>query len=114
MLLGLCGCNAAPQETAAPTETVNAGPDPKEDTVVNILMVGNSFCYYYVEELYGMAETLGYELYITNLYYGGASIKSHWTWLTDLSVGNGKCEYWITSQSAISCASTRVVMVGCL
>lgn len=64
--------------------------------VIDILMIGNSFCYSYVDELYAMADTLGYQLNITNLYYGGASIKSHWTWLTDLSVGNGKCEYWIT------------------
>ena len=65
--------------------------------VIDILMIGNSFCYSYVDELYAMADTLGYQLNITNLYYGGASIKSHWTWLTDLSVGNGKCEYWITN-----------------
>lgn len=64
--------------------------------VLNILMIGNSFCYSYVDELYGMADALGYQLNITNLYYAGASIKSHWTWLTDLSEGNGKCEYWIT------------------
>ena len=67
-----------------------------EKEVIDILMIGNSFCYSYVEELYNMADSLGYQLNITNLYYGGASIKSHWTWLTDLSVGNGKCEYWIT------------------
>lgn len=67
-----------------------------EKEVIDILMIGNSFCYSYVDELYGMAETLGYQLNITNLYYGGASIKSHWTWLTDLSEGNGKCDYYIT------------------
>lgn len=64
--------------------------------VLDILMIGNSFCYSYVDELYGMADALGYQLNITNLYYAGASIKSHWIWLTDLSEGNGKCEYWIT------------------
>ena len=42
MLLGLCGCTAAPQETSAPVETTQAAgqlPDPGEDGVMNILMV---------------------------------------------------------------------------
>ena len=29
---------------------------PKEDEVLNILMVGNSFCYYYPDELFGLAK----------------------------------------------------------
>ena len=64
--------------------------------VINILMIGNSFCYSYVDELYGMAETLGYRLNITNLYRAGASIKSHWTWVDSPAEGVGKCEYYIT------------------
>ena len=64
--------------------------------VLDILMIGNSFCYSYVDELYGLADSLGYQLNITNLYYAGASIKSHWTWLDDPAEGNGKCEYWVT------------------
>lgn len=62
----------------------------------NILMIGNSFCYSFVEALWGMARTLGHELCITNLYRGGCSIKSHYTWLQDPAVGAGKCEYFIT------------------
>lgn len=67
-----------------------------DQEVLDILMIGNSFCFSYVDELYGMAESLGYQLNITNLYYGGASIKSHWNWLNDPVAGNGKCEYYIT------------------
>lgn len=67
-----------------------------EKEVIDILMIGNSFCYSYVDELYGMAETLGYHLNVTNLYRGGCSIKSHWTWLDDPVEGTGKCEYYIT------------------
>lgn len=64
--------------------------------VLNILMIGNSFCYSYVDELYGMAETLGYQLNITNLYRGGCSIKSHYNWLMNPMEGTGKCEYYVT------------------
>ena len=69
------------------------GKDPK---TMNILMIGNSFCYSYVDELYGMAAELGYELNITNLYRGGCSIKSHYKWLQDPAEGADKCEYFIT------------------
>ena len=36
--------------------------DPAQDDTINILMIGNSYCYYYVEELYGIAAADGYEL----------------------------------------------------
>lgn len=63
---------------------------------MNILMIGNSFCYAYVEELCGMAAALGRKLRIANLYRGGCSIKSHYTWLHNPAEGAGKCEYFIT------------------
>ena len=78
MLLGLCGCNAAPQETTVPTETGNLGPDPKEDNVMNILMVGGSFCYYYVEELYGIAKAAGVDMRVCNVYRSGCNTEKHY------------------------------------
>ena len=42
--------NEIQMESTAPGELVK--PD---DGVINILMIGNSYCYYYVEELYGLA-----------------------------------------------------------
>lgn len=54
--------------------------DPKEDGVINILMIGHSFCYYYVEELYGIAKAAGVEMKVCNVYYSGCSIQRHWTW----------------------------------
>ena len=49
---------------------------------IKILMVGNSFCLSFTEELYKLAEEAGKELYICNLYYGGCSIERHWKSLT--------------------------------
>ena len=65
---------------------------------MKILMIGNSFCYSYVEALWGMAATLGQDLQITNLYRGGCSIKSHYTWLLDPAAGEGKCDYFVTDR----------------
>jgi hypothetical protein len=51
--------------------------DPKDDDVLNILMIGNSYCYYYVEELYGMAEAAGIEMLVCNAYYSGCPLSKH-------------------------------------
>ena len=49
----------------------------EDKEVKNILMIGNSFCYYYVEELCGIASADGYELTVANLYKSGAKIVEH-------------------------------------
>ncbi len=57
--------------------------DPKKDDVINLLMIGNSFCYYYVEELYGMAKEAGIQMKIYNLYYSGCTVPKHWNWFLE-------------------------------
>ena len=47
---------------------------------MNILMVGNSFCYYYVDELCGIAKAAGVDMQIGNVYYPACSMKQHYTW----------------------------------
>ena len=59
---------------------LNKIPDPGDDGVIDVLMIGGSFNYYYVEELYGMAEAAGIPMRVCNLYYSGAGPKQHWTW----------------------------------
>ena len=54
--------------------------DPAEDDVINVLMIGHSFCYYYVEELYGIAKAAGVNMKVCNVYYSGCPLKKHWTW----------------------------------
>ena len=53
---------------------------PKEKEVMNILMVGNSFCYYYPDELFGLAKAAGIEMNICNVYYSGCPIYKHYEW----------------------------------
>lgn len=96
MLLVLCGCNATPQETTASTETVNSGPNPKEDDVMNILMIGNSFCYYYVEELYGIAKAAGIDMRVCNVYYSGCKLEMHYNWWKN---GEANYDFYVTDEN---------------
>ena len=64
---------------------------------IDLLMIGNSFCYYYVQELYGIANAAGVEINVTNLYEAGCYVEEHWTWLTNEYEGKGKYQYWITN-----------------
>ena len=54
--------------------------DPAQDDVINVLMIGNSFCNGYVEELYGIAKAAGVNMKVCNLYYPGCTLSQHWTW----------------------------------
>lgn len=84
-ILGLCACGAT-EET--PTETteyklpngIMQKSDPAEDDTLNILLVGNSGCYYYVEELHGMLEAVGIKSRICNVYYSGCLLSQHYNW----------------------------------
>ena len=62
-------------------EGMNCFTTEKEDPI-KILMIGNSFCLSFTEELYDLAEEAGKDIYIANLYYGGCSIERHWKSLT--------------------------------
>lgn len=54
--------------------------DPADDGILNILMIGNSYCYSYSDELYEIAKAAGIEMRICNVYYSGCSIAKHWSW----------------------------------
>ena len=53
---------------------------PQEDDVLNILMIGSSGCYYYVEELYGLLEAAGIKANVCNVYYSGCKLYQHYNW----------------------------------
>lgn len=53
--------------------------------IKNILMIGNSFCYYFTQELFNIAAADGYDLKVANLYKSGCSVEEHWNWLHDNS-----------------------------
>ena len=59
-----------------------------------ILAIGNSFCYRLVQELYGIAEADGQEIFMTDLYYAGCTVNQHWNWLQNKTPNY---QYWITN-----------------
>lgn len=95
------GCSNT-QETPTTTEEVKPlnimqNSDPAQDNELNILMIGNSFCYYYVEELYGMLAAAGYKnVNVCNVYYDGCTLEQHWTWWKS---GEANYKYYTTNES---------------
>ena len=77
--------STAEQREEEKTETVEkVFADPKEDGELNILLIGNSYSYYWCDELYGMLAAAGYkDAKIYNVYYSGCSLEKHWNWLQD-------------------------------
>lgn len=76
------------------TMTTPQKPDPATDDTLNILMIGSSFCYYYVEELYGMLKAAGIRANVCNVYYSGCPLEKHWNWW---KLGEAHYEYFITN-----------------
>jgi len=82
-------------------ETMNTNETPKEETktrppkddVIDVLMIGNSYCYYYVEELYEMAKAAGIKMRVCNVYYSGCSLEQHYVWW---KTGQSKYQYFET------------------
>ena len=92
-ILSACAKTEAP-ETTAPNVNLQL-PDPGEDGILNILMVGNSFSFYYVEELYGMLDAVGIEARVCNVYYPGCKLEQHWTWWKS---GEANYQYIVTDK----------------
>ncbi len=54
---------------------------PSEDEEMNILFIGNSYSYYWPDELANLLGAAGYEnVLVCNIYHSGASFEDHWTW----------------------------------
>lgn len=68
----------------------------KQDDTINILMIGNSFCYYFVEELYGLAKAAGIKMRVCNVYYSGCRLEQHYNWWKE---GAAKYEFFTTDKN---------------
>ena len=87
-VLGACG--APDTQGGDSTEADTVAADTSNDIYIerenkeikNILMIGNSFCNYYVEELCGIAYADGYEITVANLYKSGAALSEHYNSFT--------------------------------
>ncbi len=73
-------------------------PNPDEDDVMRVLMIGNSFCYYFPDELYEMAKEAGIKMQVCNVYYSGCRLQQHWDWLQD-KVAN--YEFYIRDEKGV-------------
>ena len=71
--------NNAPETTEGRSDIMQK-EDPKQDDTFNLLMIGNSFCYYFTDELFGLAKAAGIKLRVANIYYSGCMLEQHWTW----------------------------------
>ena len=98
--LAACSAGLAPVEDEAPAVTTTKKQekkteekketeekifeDPKEDGELNILLIGNSYSYYWCDELYGMLAAAGHkDAKIYNVYYSGCKFYQHWNWLVN-------------------------------
>lgn len=94
-IFSACG-NGQANTTKLP-ENIMQKSDPAQDDELNILMIGNSFCYYYVEELYGMLAAAGYKnVNVCNVYYSGCTLDKHWSWFKS---GSANYEYFTTNDT---------------
>ena len=57
--------------------------NPAEDDVFNLLMIGNSHCFYYTDELVALAAAAGIKMRVSNVYYSGCTISMHYKWWKD-------------------------------
>lgn len=66
---------------------------PAEDDVIDVLMIGSSFCYYYVEELAQLAAEAGIEMRVCNAYHSGGKLYEHHDWWLE---GAKEYQFWQT------------------
>ena len=65
----------------------------EDDGVIDLLMIGNSFCFYYVEELEAMARAAGVPIRVCNVYAGGCTLTQHHTWWKN---GESNYDFYVT------------------
>jgi hypothetical protein len=85
MAAALIGCgNTVNTQTTMEGTTLTKEDNYTPDSTLRILMIGNSFCYYYVEELYELLMENPPEgidaVEVYNLYYSGGTMTQHYTW----------------------------------
>lgn len=109
--LAACGkVQPTPKETEE-TMDIYQKTDPAADDRLNLLMIGNSGCYYYVEELYGMLEAAGIPANVCNVYYDGCKLSQHWTWWKNKEA---RYQYFITNEDGRIKAGDGVDLEWCL
>ncbi len=96
LFLAACSQQAEITETEPKNMNIYQKDDPAKDDVLNILMIGNSGCYYYVDELYGMLYAAGIKANVCNVYYDGCKLSQHWKWWKSKE---SHYDYFITNEN---------------
>ena len=86
-------------------------PTPTDDGIIDLLMIGNSYCVYYVEELYGIAASMGVDMRICYVYYSGCPIEKHYTWWKE---GQSNYHYYETYSAGKKLKGRAVSLEWCL
>ncbi|MBQ8797666.1 MAG: DUF4886 domain-containing protein [Oscillospiraceae bacterium] len=86
-------------------------PTPADDGVIDVLMIGNSWCYYYVEELYNIAAAAGVDMRVCNVYYSGCPIYNHYNWWKN---GESNYQYYETYTDGRKFKGRDVSLEWCL
>ena len=116
LLFTACG-SAAPAESSEPEETKNMfansmqKSDPSQDDVFNLLLVGSSGTYYYVEELHGLAKAAGIKMRICNVYYSGCLPSQHYNWWQE---GKANYQLFTTDDNGRVLSGEGVDLMFCL
>ncbi len=78
----LTGCqNDTPENTTETTEATESLPVLQKQ-ILNVLMIGSSYSYYYCDELASIARADGLIMEVGNLYISGGTIQQHYEQLT--------------------------------
>ncbi len=89
-------------EAIFPEDTPLERPQKKRN-ILNILVIGNSCAYYFMDELEGIASAAGYQVDVYNAYYSLASgnqVDAHWDNLTVNKNNSAKNDYKLYKTSA--------------
>ena len=67
--------------TVTSDDPADLASHPSKDDELNILLIGNSYSYYWPDELWGLFNAAGYKnVTIANVYYSGCYFERHWNW----------------------------------
>ena len=84
---------------------------PVEDDVIELLMIGNSFCSYYVQELAAMAAADGIQMRVCNVYYSGCRMDQHYNWWL---AGEAPYQFYETTAGKDRIGTPNVSLEWCL
>ena len=74
----LVGCGKETEKTSETTEKAEDTLPVLEKQILNVLMIGSSYSYYYCDELAYIARADGLKMEVGNLYISGGTAQQHY------------------------------------